>query len=420
MNYYKNITIYAIIAFGIMKLEKAGIKMQFKQPRIRNKHKASGKQYLTMMFITDATKSAKAIKIPKWVRFPALILAVMLVWKSLDIYSYVESLEAQLAHQQVAVQEEVIDREAKEARIAELENELASSVTMRYEKLEELKSLAIELGIKIEDLEAYREEMEEFKSEIDTNLGTYNAPKSSDSDESSDVTRDLLKEYTLQIDPNYENKRVLSTSAPTSEGSADLTTIKEEQLKILDATMNDTEIDEAKFEAEFDAELDKITAFLEFASSKVEQDSKNFAITNESLEEMIPYLESYPSVWPIKNTYVTSAFGYRRNPFGGSGREFHTGVDLKARYQDVSATAEGEVVVSEYLSGYGYTIVIDHGYGLTTKYAHNSKLYVSVGDHVERGDVISESGNSGRSTGPHLHYEVLLNGEPVNPVDYIY
>ncbi len=407
---------YAIIAFGIMKLEKAGIKMQYKQPRIRNKHKASGKQYLTMMFITDATKSAKAIKIPKWVRFPALILAVMLVWKSLDIYSYVESLEAQLAHQQVAVQEEVIDRESKEARIAELENELASSVTMRYEKLEELKSLAIELGIKIEDLEAYREEMEEFKSEIDTNLGTYNAPKSSDSDESSDVTRDLLKEYTLQIDPNYENKRVLSTSAPTSENSADLTRIKEDQLKMVDVAMNDIEIDDD----EFDAELEKITAFLEFASSKVEQDSKNFAFTNESLEKMIPYLESYPSVWPIKNTYVTSAFGYRRNPFGGSGREFHTGVDLKARYQDVSATAEGEVVVSEYLSGYGYTIVIDHGYGLTTKYAHNSKLYVSVGDHVERGDVISESGNSGRSTGPHLHYEVLLNGEPVNPVDYIY
>jgi len=407
---------YAIIAFGIMKLEKAGIKMQYKQPRIRNKHKASGKQYLTMMFITDATKSAKAIKIPKWVRFPALILAVMLVWKSLDIYSYVESLEAQLAHQQVAVQEEVIDRESKEARIAELENELASSVTMRYEKLEELKSLAIELGIKIEDLEAYREEMEEFKSEIDTNLGTYNAPKSSDSDESSDVTRDLLKEYTLQIDPNYENKRVLSTSAPTSENSADLTRIKEDQLKMVDVAMNDIEIDDD----EFDAELEKITAFLEFASSKVEQDSKNFAFTNESLEKMIPYLESYPSVWPIKNTYVTSAFGYRRNPFGGSGREFHTGVDLKAKYQEVSATAEGEVVVSEYLSGYGYTIVIDHGYGLTTKYAHNSKLYVSVGDHVERGDVISESGNSGRSTGPHLHYEVLLNGEPVNPVDYIY
>jgi murein DD-endopeptidase MepM/ murein hydrolase activator NlpD len=416
MNYYKNITMYAIIAFGIMKLEKAGIKMQYKQPRIRNKHKASGKQYLTMMFITDATKSAKAIKIPKWVRFPALILAVMLVWKSLDIYSYVESLEAQLAHQQVAVQEEVIDRESKEARIAELENELASSVTMRYEKLEELKSLAIELGIKIEDLEAYREEMEEFKSEIDTNLGTYNAPKSSDSDESSDVTRDLLKEYTLQIDPNYENKRVLSTSAPTSENSADLTRIKEDQLKMVDVAMNDIEIDDD----EFDAELEKITAFLEFASSKVEQDSKNFAFTNESLEKMIPYLESYPSVWPIKNTYVTSAFGYRRNPFGGSGREFHTGVDLKAKYQEVSATAEGEVVVSEYLSGYGYTIVIDHGYGLTTKYAHNSKLYVSVGDHVERGDVISESGNSGRSTGPHLHYEVLLNGEPVNPVDYIY
>ena len=389
--------------------------MRYIKPRTGNKHKASGKQYLTMMFITDATKSARAIKVPKWMRFPALVLAAMLVWKSLDIYSYVESLEAQVAYQQVAVQEEVMDREEKEARIKELENELASSVTMRYERLEELKSLAIDLGIKIEDLEAYREEMEEFKSEIDTNLGTYNAPKEEVSDEEATENNDLLKAYTLQIDPNYEEKRVLSTAAPTSH---DLTTIKEEQ--IAEVMQEKIVIDEDAFDSEFDAELEKITAFLEYASSKVEQDSDKFAFTNESLEEMIPYLESYPSVWPIQNTYITSPFGYRRNPFGGSSGEFHTGIDLKARYQNVSATAEGEVVVSEYLSGYGYTVVIDHGHGLMTKYAHNSKLYVAVGDQVERGDVISLSGNSGRSTGPHLHYEVLLNGEPVDPTDYIY
>ncbi len=393
------------------------MKMQFKKPRIRNKHKASGKEYLTMMFITDATKSAKAVKIPKWVRFPALILAVMLVWKSLDIYSYVESLEAQVAYQQETVQDEISDRQAKEARIKELEEEIASSVTKRYEKLEELKTLAIELGIKIEDLEAYREQMEEFKSEIDTNLGTYNAPKSSDTEAQTDEEKDLLKEYTLQIDPNYEKKRVLSTSAPTTH---DITMIKEEQLVKADEIVNNIVLDEETFEAEFDSEIKKITDFLRFASSKVDEDSGRFADTNESLEEMIPYLEAYPSVWPIKNTYITSPFGYRSNPFGGRSSEFHTGVDLKARYQKVSATAEGEVVVSEYLSGYGYTVVIDHGHGLMTKYAHNSELYVSVGEQVERGDVISKSGDSGRSTGPHLHYEVLLNGEPVNPAEYIY
>ncbi len=386
--------------------------MPFKKQSMRNKHKANGREYLTMMFITDATKSAKAVKIPKWVRFPALILVAMLIWKSLDIYSYVESLESQIVYQEELAKEENMDREAKEARIQELEEELATSVTQRSAKLEELKALAIEIGIKIEDLEVYREQMEEFKSEIDTNLGTYNAPKvKTESDD-----KGLLREYTLQVDPEYNKKRGLSTAAPTEERSLPEQSALLRVEDVVSVMMpNEQELDEA-----FDQEVQKVKEFLWFASSKVEQDSNRYAETSASLENMIPYLEAYPSIWPVKNTYVTSPFGYRGNPFGGRRSEFHTGVDLKARYQDVVATADGTVVVSEYLSGFGYTVVVDHGHGIMTKYAHNSKLLVSVGDKVKRGDTITKSGNSGRSTGPHLHYEVLLNGEPVNPLDYIY
>ncbi len=137
------------------------------------------------------------------------------------------------------------------------------------------------------------------------------------------------------------------------------------------------------------------------------------------MDEILPYWDAYPGVLPLEDTYITSPYGYRRNPFR-SGVEFHKGVDLKAYYQDIWATGSGVVIYSGYNSGYGYLVIIDHGYGLVTKYAHNSKLFVEEGDVVERYDVVAKSGNSGRSSGPHLHYEILENGETQDPMTFIY
>ena len=142
------------------------------------------------------------------------------------------------------------------------------------------------------------------------------------------------------------------------------------------------------------------------------QELDNFFKNQKSL------LSSTPSIWPTRG-WVTSGFGFRKSPFTGL-RERHEGWDIAARNgAPVRTTADGVVVVEGREYGYGNLVEIDHGYGLVTRYGHNSKHFVKVGDRVKRGQVVTLVGNTGRSTGPHLHYEVLLNGVPVNPKNYI-
>ncbi|MBN2222891.1 MAG: M23 family metallopeptidase [Vallitaleaceae bacterium] len=356
----------------------------------KKEHRIKGKQYLTLMMITDATKSAKTIKIPKWIRFPLLAMSVAIVLKSLTVFEHVEKLEAELAYHKLITQEATIDSTAKADEISELEVKLKDTQVSKYEELIELQELANQLGARLADLETFRNEMQDYKNEIDNQLNN--------EDDSAD---------------NDVNNSTGSTEVITDQSLALGFESAESETSILRTSPMTYEID-------YDAEIQKINGYLTNALFEIEQDLQLSEKTSEELSEMIPYVEAYPSVLPIENTYITSNFGYRSNPFSGRGREFHTGVDLKASYQEVSATGAGVVVESGYQAGYGYTILIDHGYGLSTKYAHNSKLYVSVGDQVVRGDIIAKSGNSGRSTGPHLHYEVLLEGEPQNPLDYIY
>ncbi|WP_072506378.1 M23 family metallopeptidase [Phaeobacter porticola] len=128
-----------------------------------------------------------------------------------------------------------------------------------------------------------------------------------------------------------------------------------------------------------------------------------------------------PFAAPVNLNLVrrSSGFGYRRDPKTG-GRRLHKGSDFAGRTgTDIFATADGVVTHAGWQSGYGKLVTIQHAFGIETKYAHNSKLRVKVGQRVSRGDHISDMGNTGRSTGTHLHYEVRVNGNPVNPMIYI-
>lgn len=394
-------------------------------------HKVRGNQYLTLMFISDATKDPKAIRIPKWFRFPALILVVFLVWKSLNVYEHVVYLEAQVASHNLVAQEAQIESASKDSTLVELQSELDVTKESRYEQLISLKELAIKLGLRLEELETYRSEMEQFKQEIDSNIGSAN-PTIKDEDiasaTASSLSTTLLEETRkLAIDPIATLPELSTSGMMTEPYMFSSENIQEYDPAIFALNQggaideNSDEFSMTDFDAvDFDSEIFQIYEYLDLVSEKASESQSTFQETTGSLEEIIPVLESYPGVLPIKNTSITSYFGYRNNPFGRRASEFHTGIDLKAHYVDVSATAAGKVVESKYLAGYGYTVIIDHGDGLMTKYAHNSKLYVKVGDKVKRGDTISRSGNTGRSTGPHLHYEILLNGVPQNPLDYIY
>ena len=121
-----------------------------------------------------------------------------------------------------------------------------------------------------------------------------------------------------------------------------------------------------------------------------------------------------PSILPIAG-WVSSPFGYRRNPYDGS-YKLHAGVDIVADPgTPVRAPADGTVIFSGFREGYGKCVVIEHGYGIRTVFAHNSRLFVNGGARVRRGDFLAEVGSTGHSTGPHLPYEVRQNGVPVNP-----
>ncbi|HEY2351780.1 MAG TPA: M23 family metallopeptidase [Candidatus Acidoferrum sp.] len=125
-----------------------------------------------------------------------------------------------------------------------------------------------------------------------------------------------------------------------------------------------------------------------------------------------------PSIWPVLG-HITDSFGERLDPFSGEGA-FHRGVDVASDYgAPVHATADGIVTVAETHSGYGRLVIIDHGFGITTWYAHLSSYSTVPGTRVKRGEVIGYTGISGRSTGPHVHYEVRMNNAPVNPWRYM-
>ncbi len=126
-----------------------------------------------------------------------------------------------------------------------------------------------------------------------------------------------------------------------------------------------------------------------------------------------------PSIWPVRGQ-ITGGFGQRMDPLSGEGAAFHPGVDISAPTgTEIEATADGIVLHAGREAGYGNEILLDHGYGFTTKYGHLSKIYVVVGQEVKRGQAIGAVGTTGRSTGPHLHYEVLVDENPVNPAKYL-
>jgi murein DD-endopeptidase MepM/ murein hydrolase activator NlpD len=145
---------------------------------------------------------------------------------------------------------------------------------------------------------------------------------------------------------------------------------------------------------------------------------KSFKALLDNLNGQRNLLASTPAIRPTVG-WVTSRFGYRISPFTGR-KELHKGIDIAHRKGTaILATANGVVSFAGRKGTMGNVLVIDHGHGLITRYAHLNKALKKRGERVKRGDIVAEMGSSGRSTGPHLHYEVNLNGVPVNPARYI-
>jgi len=146
--------------------------------------------------------------------------------------------------------------------------------------------------------------------------------------------------------------------------------------------------------------------------------ARSFAALVEGLRHAAARLEATPSIWPTEG-WITSSFGPRTSPFTGR-RQFHAALDIAARFgTEIVAPAKGQVAFVGRKGGLGRSVVIDHGHGIRTTYGHAAEVFVKRGQEVERGTPIAAVGSTGRSTGPHLHYVIEVEGKAVNPRDYI-
>ncbi len=247
---------------------------------------------------------------------------------------------------------------------------------------------------KIWELQSVREELMQQKAQVQSfalNLLDYKRQMF--------LLRDLDTKLrrVVSLGPRNKAQQALGIGGPDELGLQNLTTMGE------------------KKQEEALKEMHKELTQLKGAASKQEA----------SLQMLIEYFEdkrslyaSTPSTWPVRG-WITSPFGVRISPFSGI-PTFHEGVDIASQTgTPVMATADGVVVKAGFSTGYGNMVEISHGYGLKTIFGHNSRLNVKAGQRIRRGEVISYVGDTGSSTGPHLHYEVRINGLPVNPTKYM-
>ncbi len=168
------------------------------------------------------------------------------------------------------------------------------------------------------------------------------------------------------------------------------------------------------------SELGDVMASLDSLGSELEDRERQLGVLEDLLLHRKLNAEVHPEGRPVKTGYISSHFGKRTDPFTGR-QAIHKGLDFAGRLgSDVIAVASGIVVWSGKRSGFGQLVEIDHGNGYVTRYAHNSANLVTVGEKVRRGEVIARMGESGRATGPNLHFEVLHDGRAVDPLTFIH
>ncbi|MDO4545823.1 MAG: peptidoglycan DD-metalloendopeptidase family protein [Bacillota bacterium] len=326
------------------------------------------------------------------------------------------------------IRKNIQEKQSELAAGEEKEKSLASQVSELEQQIDKLEASITEGEAQLTTLEA---ELAEAEAKVDTQNENLNAR-----------LRNMYKSGTIGF------VDVLLDSGSFSEFLTNLDMVEkiysedQEVLEELETAYN--EIDAKKKEIEtLQAELEKSKTVAEEQKTTVEKQKAEIAASNEETEKMIDemnaeaarltsYIQNNASssstssytggqlAWPVpSSSRITSYYGYRIHPTLGYNK-LHTGIDIGASQgQAVVSANSGTVITSKYNSSYGYYIIVDHGGGIATLYAHNSKLLVSVGQSVSRGQQIARIGSTGNSTGPHLHFEVRVNGSPVNPLPYL-
>ncbi len=235
----------------------------------------------------------------------------------------------------------------------------------------------------------------------------------------ADTDRAMLEYESLQTQEIRQQENIKADEATVSEKLADLDAIKAD-LDALAATQLDLAEEVAADLAALAAKLDAVEETIAEFEEELDGLEAEQARVEQLIEEEASREGEAPGILvrPVPGA-ITSPFGMRLHPILGYYR-MHAGVDFRAGYgQEIKAGGSGRVILAGVRGGYGNTIIIDHGGGMTTLYAHQSSLNVSYNDQVSAGEIIGYVGSTGLSTGPHLHFEVRINGTPVDPQDYL-
>lgn len=268
--------------------------------------------------------------------------------------------------------------------ISNLNNTIKSNKEFINEQKEIIEILEKDNNIKQEQLAKFIKYQEELKSElINLDEFIYNILELVELDPSEKVYfQDIIKNYDLS-----ETNKIIKADSGGSLNS----------------------------------QINSSNTTKEEISEMVLEQTKIFESLIKDIEDRVDYLNARPSIFPLDMSTgsITSNFGYRQSPFSNL-REFHYGIDISAPYgTNIVSASDGVVIFSGFKAGYGHTVIISHGYGYETLYSHNHSNLVENGDIVKQGDIIATVGTSGRTTGAHLHFEIIKDGKRINPLNII-
>lgn len=353
----------------------------------------------------------------------AFIVSVFFIIEPIAVYAEEDPKES-LSE----IREDIKEQQEKLEKGEAEERSLSSQVTELEKKIENLQGAISENEVKLEKL---KKEVEEAQKQVDEQTENLNGRLRNMYKTSSIGFLDVL------LDSRSFSEFLTNLDLVKIIYSADQSVLEEleEAHNILEKKKGEAE--------QLQAELKASKQVADEQKATVEAKKAEIAKSNKETEKMIDELQAEADAmtakiqssgssstnsvyiggelaWPTPSTsYITSPFGYRIHPIYGY-RKYHTGIDIGASYgSNIVAANSGTVILSGWNGGYGKCIVVDHGGGVSTLYAHCSSLNVGYGQTVTRGQSIAAVGSTGASTGPHLHFEVRVNGEYKNPLNYV-
>jgi len=261
-----------------------------------------------------------------------------------------------------------------------------------------------ELTMATGDYERILEDKNEHISELQSDLADLSEQAKTMSTRMKDI-KELESELKEMVGIDTDTSSKIRRTADDDSGQFAMDGTGGEEIPVTDAEM---------------AELVDVTrASLTSLSEQIDKMKPELELTKEAVARKLEILAITPTIWPTDSRRITSTFGIRKDPFTRRAT-YHAGIDIGGDTGDpIYAAADGTVVEAGRSSSHGNNVLIDHSNGIRTHYSHMSKITATVGSKVRKGDVIGEIGSTGRSTGPHLHYEVIVKGETVDPEPYL-